>query len=160
MKIEFREITKKDNFKINQVLVSVMKEFAVPDHGTAMQDDELNFMYESYQNNNSIYYIVYADDKICGGAGISKLKGSNENICELQKMYFLPNIRGIGVGSQLIKKCLDFAKINNYQFCYIETMYNMNDAQKLYKKNGFIKLDQPIGNTGHSSCPVWMKLKL
>ena len=63
MKIEIREITKKDNFKINEVLVSVMKEFAVPDHGTAMQDDELNFMYESYQNNNSIYYIVYADDK-------------------------------------------------------------------------------------------------
>ena len=46
MKIEIREILKKDNLKIKEVLVSVMNEFGVPDEGTAMQDEELNFMYE------------------------------------------------------------------------------------------------------------------
>ena len=39
-------------------------------------------------------------------------------------------------------------------------MHNMIAAQKLYKKNGFFLLDSPLGNTGHNSCPVWMKLKL
>jgi putative acetyltransferase len=32
----------------------------------------------------------------------------------------------------------------------------MNAAQALYKKNGFISLDKPVGNTGHYSCNVWM----
>ena len=160
MKIDIREIQEKDNHKIKQVLISVMTEFGVPDHGTALQDDELDNMSNAYNENNSIYYVVLADNIICGGAGISKLKGTNKNICELQKMYFLPNIRGKGIGSNLITKCLDFAKKSQYNLCYIETMYNMIDAQNLYKKNGFVYIDHPMGDTGHSSCPVWMTLKL
>ena len=160
MKIDIREIQEKDNHKIKQVLISVMTEYGVPDHGTALQDDELDNMSNAYNDSNSIYYVVLADNIICGGAGISKLKGTNKNICELQKMYFLPSIRGKGIGSNLIKKCLDFAKKNQYNLCYIETMYNMIDAQNLYKKNGFVYIDHPMGDTGHSSCPVWMTLDL
>jgi len=160
MKIDIREIQEKDNHKIKQVLISVMTEFGVPDHGTALQDDELDNMSNAYNDNNSIYYVVLADNIICGGAGISKLKGTNKNICELQKMYFLPTIRGKGIGSNLITKCLDFAIKSQYNLCYIETMYNMIDAQNLYKKNGFVYIDHPMGDTGHSSCPVWMTLKL
>ena len=160
MKIDIREIQEKDNHKIKQVLISVMTEFGVPDHGTALQDDELDNMSNAYNDNNSIYYVVLADNIICGGAGISKLKGTNKNICELQKMYFLPTIRGKGIGSNLITKCLDFAIKSQYNLCYIETMYNMIDAQNLYKKNGFVYIDHPMGDTGHSSCPVWMTLDL
>ena len=160
MKIDIREIQEKDNHKIKQVLISVMTEFGVPDHGTALQDDELDNMSNAYNDNNSIYYVVLADNIICGGAGISKLKGTNKNICELQKMYFLPTIRGKGIGSNLITKCLDFAIKSQYNLCYIETMYNMIDAQNLYKKNGFVYIDHPMGDTGHSSCPVWMTLEL
>ena len=160
MKIDIREIQEKDNHKIKQVLISVMNEFGVPDHGTALQDEELDNMSNAYNDNNSIYYVVLADNIICGGAGISKLKGTNKNICELQKMYFLPNIRGKGIGSNLITKCLDFAIKSQYNLCYIETMYNMIGAQNLYKKNGFVYIDHPMGDTGHSSCPVWMTLDL
>jgi putative acetyltransferase len=160
MKIDIREIQEKDNHKIKEVLIRVMTEFGVPDHGTALQDDEIDNMSNAYNDNNSIYYVVLADNIICGGAGISKLKGTNKNICELQKMYFLPTIRGKGVGSNLITKCLDFAKKSQYNLCYIETMYNMVDAQNLYKKNGFVYIDHPMGDTGHSSCPVWMTLEL
>jgi len=160
MKIDIREILEKDNHKIKQVLISVMTEFGVPDHGTALQDEELDNMSNAYTDNKSIYYVVLADNIICGGAGISKLKGTNKNICELQKMYFLPTIRGKGIGSNLITKCLDFAKKSQYNLCYIETMYNMIDAQNLYKKNGFVFIDHPMGDTGHSSCPVWMTLEL
>jgi putative acetyltransferase len=36
----------------------------------------------------------------------------------------------------------------------------MEAAQKLYKKNGFISLEKPMGATGHYSCNVWMLKKL
>ena len=36
----------------------------------------------------------------------------------------------------------------------------MKAAQKLYLKKGFYYIDGPIGNTGHTSCNVWLIKKL
>ncbi|GAW89962.1 histone acetyltransferase HPA2-related acetyltransferase [Flavobacterium psychrophilum] len=71
-------------------------------------------------------------------------------------MYFLPEARGLGIGLQLMNKCLTIAKNFGYEKCYLETMPYMEAAQKLYKKVGFEYLCEPMGNTGHTSCPVWM----
>ena len=151
-----REIKKVDNNKIRKILQLVMTEFKVPKHGTALADPEIFNMYSAYSDKRSIYYVLEKNNKIYGGAGISKLKNSNKNICELQKMYFLRDARGLGLGNKMIIKCLNKAIQFGFESCYIETMYNMTDAQKLYLSNGFIYIDNPIGNTGHSSCPVWM----
>ena len=69
-------------------------------------------------------------------------------------------IRNYGIGKILIEKCIEFAKNAGYEFCYIETMHNMKVAQNLYKKYNFKKIHQPLGITGHTSCPVWMLKKL
>ena len=102
MKFEIRKIINEDNPRVKEVLVSVMKEFDVPENGTALCDPELNDMFGSYENNKSIYLVVVVDKEIFGGAGISMLNGQKKNICELQKMYFLPKIRNYGIGKILI----------------------------------------------------------
>jgi putative acetyltransferase len=89
-------------------------------------------------------------------AGVSQLDNSEENICELQKMYFLRQARGKGIGSKMIQKCLEKATGFGFEKCYLETLPEMKAAQHLYKKAGFEYLCAPIGNTGHSTCPVWM----
>ena len=96
------------------------------------------------------------EGKIVGGAGVSQLENSSENICELQKMYFLHEARGKGIGSQMIQKCLQKAIEFGYEKCYLETLPEMLAAQNLYKKMGFEYLCSPMGNTGHTTCPVWM----
>ena len=151
-----REIIESDNKELENILRSVMIEFKVPKRGTALCDPELNKMSDAYNRSKSIYFIIERRGKIFGGAGIAPLKNSEENICELQKMYFLGDARGIGLGKKMIKKCIDIARRYKYDKCYIETMYNMKSAQKLYLSEGFIYIDKPLGNTGHSSCPVWM----
>ncbi|MBT5417253.1 MAG: GNAT family N-acetyltransferase, partial [Cryomorphaceae bacterium] len=55
---------------------------------------------------------------------------------------------------------LDFAKESGFEKCYIETMPNMVNAQKLYLKKGFKYINGPLGNTCHNACPVWMLKKL
>ena len=35
-------------------------------------------------------------------------------------------------------------------------MPNMLDAQMLYLKYGFEYINYPMGDTGHSACPIWM----
>src|SRR5690606_12197722 len=100
--------------------------------------------------------VAVKDGRIIGGAGIAPLENGPADTCELQKMYFLKEARGLGLGSKMMDVCLHSAVEMGYKKCYLETMPYMEGAQKLYKKSGFTYLDAPMGNTGHGSCPVWM----
>ena len=70
---------------------------------------QLDFMFEAYDKPRATYFVVENNGKIIGGAGVSQLESSTENICELQKMYFLQEARGKGIGFQMIQKCLQEA---------------------------------------------------
>ena len=154
--IIIREIQQKDNQAIAKIVRDVLMELGAPKVGTAYADPQLDFLFETYQNSKSRYFIVDNDGVVIGGAGIAQLENESDIVCELQKMYFLPEARGVGMGSQLMDKCLKAAKDFGYEKCYLETMPYMEAAQKLYKKVGFDYLCEPMGNTGHTSCPVWM----
>lgn len=154
--IQIREIKPSDNPEIAAVIRNVLLEYNVPKVGTAYADPQLDFMFEAYDKPDAVYFVVENNGKIIGGAGISQLENEAKTICELQKMYFLPDVRGLGLGSKMMEKCLSTAKEMGYEKCYLETMPYMEDAQKLYKKSGFDYLCEPMGNTGHTSCPVWM----
>ena len=155
-----RLIEKEDNLQIAKVIRSVLKDFKVPKVGTAYADAALDCMFETYQNVNAAYFIVEENHKIIGGAGIAKLENFDGNVCELQKMYFLPEARGRGVGAQMMETCLKKAREFNYEKIYLETMEYMTHAQKLYKQSGFEYIESALGDTGHYSCPVYMLKKL
>ena len=155
-----RPINESDNKHIAVILRQVLIEMDIPRKGSAFEDPEIDKMYESYQSNRSIYFVVEENNKILGGAGINPLRHGDSDICELQKMYLHPKARGKGVGSNLLKLCLSFARENNFSLCYLETMPYMLDAQELYRKNGFVYINKPMGDTGHYSCSVWMTKEL
>ncbi|MBL4745101.1 MAG: GNAT family N-acetyltransferase [Flavobacteriaceae bacterium] len=154
--IHIRPIKKKDNKKIATMIRTVLEEFKVPKQGTAYADPHLDTLFETYTQDRSAYFILEKEGEIIGGAGIMPLEESDHNSCELQKMYLTSSVRGIGLGAIMMKKCLNFAKNNEFDQCYLETLPYMKAAQVLYKKAGFRPLEKRIGNTGHFSCNVWM----
>lgn len=156
MLIPIREIQQIDNQAIADVIRNVFISDNYPKTGTAFEDPQLDCMYETYQKPKSAYFVIEKDGKIVGGAGISQLQSSDDSICELQKMYFLEEARGKGLGLQMIQICLNKAMELGYQKCYLETLPEMKNAQKLYQKVGFKYIETPLGSTGHTSCPVWM----
>ena len=158
--MKIREVIKPDNPHLAIIIRGVLKEMKVPTKGTAYADKELDNMYQAYSVPRSKYFVVEFRDQILGGAGIMRLNKGAKNVCELQKMYLHPKARGKGIGSNLLKLCLSFARENNFSLCYLETMPYMLDAQKLYKKNGFVYINNSMGDTGHYSCPVWMTKEL
>ena len=158
--MKIREVIKPDNPHLAIIIRGVLKEMKVPTKGTAYADKELDNMYQAYSVPRSKYFVVEFGDQILGGAGIMQLNKEAENICELQKMYLHPKARGKGVGSNLLKLCLSFARENNFSLCYLETMPYMLDAQELYRKNDFVYINKPMGDTGHYSCSVWMTKEL
>jgi len=155
-----REIQKKDNQQIAAVIREVFVTDNFPKTGTAFADQQLDFMFETYDKPRATYFVIEINGKIIGGAGLSQLQNSKENICELQKMYFLQEARAKGIGFQLLQKCIEKAIEFGYEKCYLETLPEMLAAQHLYSKSGFEYLSAPMGNTGHTNCPVWMLLDL
>ncbi len=151
-----REIQINDNQKLAKIIRDVLIEFGVPKVGTAYEDKALNNMFNTYDNEKSCYFVVANGKEILGGAGIMHLQNAKENICELQKMYFTPEVRGKNIGSQMMEICLQQAKNYGYEKCYLETLPYMIGARKLYQKVGFELLNAPMGDTGHYSCNMWM----
>lgn len=157
---KIREIQQKDNQQVAALIRKVLVDLGVPKVGTAYEDKALDIMFETYNMPKADYFVVVDGDKVLGCAGIAPLQNYEGNVCELQKMYFLEEARGKGLGMQMMKVCLEHAKAYGFEAVYIETMPFMLDAQKLYKKSGFEYLEEPLGCTGHYSCPVWMLKKL
>ncbi|TYP72281.1 GNAT family N-acetyltransferase [Aquimarina intermedia] len=151
-----RPVKPEDNKLLAKVLRDVLIEMGVPKVGTAYEDESLDRMYETYDKERCAYFVVEEDGRLLGGAGIAPLTGEKPTICELQKMYFLSEVRGRGIGYQMMQKCLEFAKNNEYTHCYLETMPYMESARKLYRKVKFEPLAAPMGDTGHYSCKEWM----
>jgi len=155
-----REIEPRDNAQMKKIVQSVIVEMGAPKVGTAYEDKALEDLYTVYQKDKAIYFIVEYNGVVLGGGGIAALDNFEGNTCELQKMYFLPEARGKGLGAKMIEKCMKKAKEFGFEQCYLETLPYMTAAQKLYKKNDFSQIDGPMGNTCHYSCDVWMIRKL
>lgn len=158
--LKIREIKPKDNQQVADVVRRVLVEMGVPKVGTAYEDKALDDMFSTYQNPRMNYFVLEDEGKIIGGAGIAPLTGLEEKVCELQKMYFLPEARGKGLGAQMMDTCLKFAKTQQFEQCYIETLPYMEDARKLYGRSGFKSLEAPMGETGHYNCTMWMIRKV
>ena len=158
--VTIRKIEPRDNAAIAAIIRNVFDELDAPKVGTAYADPTLDTLFDVYNAPKSVYYVVENHGEVIGGCGIGPLEDGDNQTCELQKMYFAPQARGLGIGSQMIARCLDAAKDFGYSQCYLETLTDMKAAQKLYVKSGFEYLDSPLGCTGHSSCPVWMLKKL
>ena len=153
MNYKIKEIEEKDNKEIEKVIRSCLIEFGANHEGTAWTDPNLGKFSEIYNTEGNKYWVAIDEkDRIVGGVGIGKIDGI-EDVCELQKMYCLPEIRGTGISHKLMDIALDYAK-KYYSRCYLETLENMIAAQKFYEKYGFIRIFEPLVKTEHFACDV------
>lgn len=154
--LAIRPIEKDDNDIVAQIIRLVMTEFKAVGCGYSINDSEVDDMYTAYNQERSAFYVVELDGQVLGCGGFGPLSGGDSDTCELRKMYFMAALRGMGVGTSLLKLCLEKASEAGYRYCYLETMDDMKQAQRLYGRHGFNYLEEPMGKTGHTSCGTWM----
>ncbi len=153
MNYTIRTIEPKDNKAIERVIRTCLIEFGANHEGTAWADPNLGRFSEIYNTEGNTYWVAEDETgRIVGGTGIGDLEGA-EGVCELQKMYCLPQARGTGIAHKLMQQALEYAS-QYYAKCYLETLPNMIAAQKFYEKYGFERIDSPLGETGHFACDV------
>ena len=164
-----RPIAPEDNAQMAALLVSVLEEFGCTGPGFASSDLELQDLYSAYQpaageKADRSYWVIVNETtgQVYGGGGFSRLKGTSEEdgICELQKVYFDPALRGKGYGRLITELCIQQATEAGYRTIYLETTPAMKQALGLYEKLGFTALPTYLGDTGHRSCTIFMSRPL
>ncbi|MCL2892891.1 GNAT family N-acetyltransferase [Brenneria tiliae] len=152
-----RPITAQDNAAIARVIRRVSAEFGLTaDKGYTVSDPDLDHLFELYNRPDSAYWVIEHLGEVGGGGGIAPLTSGDEDVCELQKMYFLPILRGRGLARQLAIQALDFARRRGFRRCYLETTGHLTSAIRLYESLGFEHIPHSMGHTGHTDCEVTM----
>lgn len=160
MEVQIREINQNDNIEIASIIRNALKEYGVDKPGTVYTDPTTDQLFELFRNENSIYYIAEINGVMLGGCGLFPTQGLPEKCIELVKLYLSKDARGKGIGYQLMNKCIEKAKELNYTSIYLESLPELNNAVNLYESIGFKKLKNPMGQSGHFACNLWMLLKL
>ena len=151
-----RPMRRKDNPAVARIIRQVMTEYGAVGANYSISDPEVDAMYESYPSPGSAFFVIEHKGNVAGCGGMGPLAEGDAGVCELRKMYLLPELRGTGLGTRLLGMVLDEARQNGYSKCYLETLDHMNHARYLYQRHGFEFMDSPMGNTGHSACNSWM----
>ncbi len=142
---------------IAKIIRNSLEEFGANKKGTVYYDDSTDYLFELFDKaEKSFYLIASINDEVVGGAGIFETEGLPKDTCELVKMYLKKEVRGLGLGYKLISQCMQQAKAMGYAKMYLETMPELKKAVEVYEKFGFTKLAQPMGNSGHCGCDIWM----
>lgn len=72
-------------------------------------------------------------------------------VCEMKRLYVLPQARGLGVGQALIKAIIQQARRMGYHRMCLDTLPSMARAIALYQKLGFVSIaphyDSPVSDT-------------
>ena len=160
MSFSIRNIEPSDDARVAQIIRTVMPEFGAVGDGFAINDPEVDWMSRAYGEPRSSYFVIEKDGQVMGGAGVAPLIDGDDDLCELRKMYFLPELRGMGAGAAMMQMCLDAARAHGFRRCYLETLRGMDSAMKLYERSGFRRLPGPLGATGHGGCNAFYLLDL
>ncbi|WP_318464940.1 bifunctional helix-turn-helix transcriptional regulator/GNAT family N-acetyltransferase [Photobacterium leiognathi] len=151
-----RAITPLDNAAVAALIRRVSTEYGLtPDKGFSVADPHLDDLCQHYQTANSCYWVIEKNNRILGCGGIAPLAGDTQ-WSELQKVFFLPELRGKGLARTLTVKALKFARENGFKGCYLETTEVLKEAVKLYQSLGFVDIPTALGSTGHDACEIHM----
>ena len=159
-KYNIRLLKKEDNEQIALVIRKVLEEHKMNKPGTVYTDPTTDNLFQLFQTPDSVYFIVEMNGKTVGGCGVYPTKGLPEGCAELVKLYLLPEARGLGIGRELLNLCSEYALMMGYKNLYLESMPELSNAVGLYESVGYSRIDQPMGDSGHFACNLWMLKKL
>jgi len=155
-----REVKKEDNVLLARMIRQVFKEHDAPQSGTVFSDPTTDDLFGLFHKSRSVLWVAELDGLALGCCGIYPTEGLKNSYAELVKYYLAESERGKGTGRQLMELCIASARKLGYKKLYIESMPHFSKAVRIYEKLGFRKLSTPLGNSGHTTCTIWMLLEL
>ena len=95
---------------------------------------ELNSLARMYGPPRGVWLLAEIDVAPAGCAAVRPL---DEITCELKRVYVRPDFRGAGLGRRLTESALQVARDLGYRRIHLDTLPQMQAAQRLYEDLGF-----------------------
>ena len=160
MELVIREVRKGDNQILAAIIRSAFDDFNAPHEGTVYTDPTTDDLFTLFQLPGSILWVAETENGIAGCCGLSHTKGLDKNCVELVKFYLSKETRGRGIGRELMERCIRSAREFGYNKVYLESLPQFSRAVTMYEKLGFRTLANPLGDSGHGTCHIWMLKEL
>lgn len=102
----------------------------------AEKDGNLHSFYNQYNNIDSLNHVIVAyEDDIAIACGA--IKEFADGAMEVKRMYTLPQHRGKGIATKVLKELERWAAESGNNKCILETGKCQTEAIALYTKNGY-----------------------
>ena len=108
-------------------------------------EDELSQIGAKYSDPEGLFLLALKGNMPVGCVGLRQL---SKRICELKRMYVLPEKRGKGIGRRLLQDIIEMAKSRKYEFMRLDTTTDLKTAISLYRTFGFYEI------TAYNSNPL------
>jgi DNA-binding MarR family transcriptional regulator/GNAT superfamily N-acetyltransferase len=92
---------------------------------------------QGHDTLREICWVAEQDGLIVGSALVAAASDTQANV---RMLYVEPDVRRLGIGTQLINECLRFAKRAGYRTLSLESESSLNDARRLVMQAGFTLL--------------------
>ena len=140
--LNIRQANNDDAKRIIELVSGVLAEFKLP-FDLDSKDADLKDIEASYTQSGGVFEIIEGKGgKLLGTYGLFPL---NDRSCELRKMYFLSEIRGFGLGREVLDRAVGHARRLGFQTIELETTGVLKRAIFLYTRFGFVPttMDHP-----------------
>ncbi len=118
---------------------------------------------EEVLDPNNFFLLAYHLDKIAGYAKLLNKSAHAKLVTtrqvEIGRFYVLPGFKGNGVGTQLMRACINYAKGEQADFLWLGVWEKNEQAISFYNHLGFEKLSNHKFKLGDEEQTDWLMYK-
>ena len=130
-----RDWEPRDRTSAAQIIGSVLADYGLSWEPLGADRDVLEIE-QFYQATGGEFWVIERSGQLVGtGAYYPISRG--ENAVEIRKMYFVPEVRGQGLGRFLLKELERAISDRGFTQIWIETASVLQEAVKLYETSGY-----------------------
>ncbi len=132
--LDYIVVSNGEEYRVAATLFKVYAEWLGIDLGFQNFEDELLSLQKMYRPPHGTIILCKDDHEFVACVAVRPI---HDKIAELKRMYVKPNFQRKGIGEELLRLSLAFAKNAGYKKARLDTLNTMLPAMSLYKKNGF-----------------------
>ncbi|MEP6677039.1 MAG: GNAT family N-acetyltransferase [Ferruginibacter sp.] len=126
---------------------------ALLDKDLAIRDGDQHAFYAQFNKTVNLKNVIvcYMDEQAVGCGSFRELDPEK---AEIKRMFVLPEFRGRGIATNILKELEIWAAALQYKSCALETGKNQPEAINMYRKAGYniTKNYAQYDNIGNSVC--------
>jgi putative acetyltransferase len=129
-----RSASNHDRERIKALVFRVLAEYGL-ESDPESTDADLEDIEGNYLDRGGMFEVIEdGHGKLLGTVGLYPM---DSEACELRKMYFVPQIRGLGLGRHILKRTINEARKLGFKRVVLETSSKLEAANRLYTGFGF-----------------------